>query len=89
MVVIKKSDQQEKFSYEKLARSVASANEEANAADAGEALDVELLIAEFQNIVADKEYITTGQINIIVYGLLFSKGALQTLKNYAGFKQYD
>lgn len=84
MYVVKRSDEQEKFSFEKLIQSIRVAN-----ADTEEAVDIELLIAEFQNIVADKEYITTGQINIIVYGLLFSKGALQTLKKYAEFKQVD
>lgn len=84
MIVIKKSDQEEKFSYEKLTFSIQTAN-----ADTDEPLDLELLVAEFQNIVADNEYITTGQINIIVYGLLYSKGAMKTLKNYADFKKYE
>ena len=82
MFVIKKSDEQEKFSLEKLVHSVAAAN-----AETDESLDLDLLAAEFQNIVADMEYITTGQINIIVYGLLFSKGAMQTLQHFAGFKK--
>lgn len=84
MDVMKKNDVQEKFSYEKLAGSIQAAND-----DTGEALDIELLVAEFQNIVADKEFITTGQINVIVYGLLFSKRTMQTLKNYAEYKKYD
>lgn len=84
MDVIKKSNIEEKFSYEKLANSVASANEGTD-----ETLDVELLLTEFQNIVANNDYVTTGQINVIVYGLLYSKGAMQTLKNYAEFKKYE
>lgn len=83
MDVIKKSDEQEKFSYEKLAGSIQAANE-----DTGEPLDVELVIAEFQNLVVDREFITTGQINVIVYGLLYSKNAPDTLKNYAEYKKY-
>ena len=81
MIVIKKSDQEEKFSFEKLSHSILAANE-----GTGESLDIELFMAEFQNIVADNDYITTGQINVIVYGLLYSKNAMGTLKNYAGFK---
>lgn len=84
MIVVKKSDAEEKFSFEKLGASIQSAN-----ADTNEPIDVTLLLAEFQNIVADSEYITTGQINVIVYGLLYSKDATQTLKNYAEFKKYE
>lgn len=80
MVVIKKTDQQEKFSLEKLALSIRGAN-----ANTQEALDVDLLAAEFQNIVIDKDFITTGQINVIVCGLLYTKGAMETLKNYNEF----
>lgn len=84
MFVIKKSDQEEKFSYEKLTHSIQAAN-----AGTDESIDIELLAAEFQNIVADSEYVTTGQINIIVYGLLYSKNAMKTLKNYAEHKKYE
>ncbi|NLW80007.1 MAG: hypothetical protein GXY32_11455 [Ruminococcaceae bacterium] len=84
MIVVKKSDAEEKFSFEKLGKSIQAAN-----ADTNEPLDIPLLFAEFQNIVADNEYITTGQINVVVYGLLYSKNAMQTLKNYADFKKYE
>lgn len=80
MNVIKKSDLQEKFSYEKLAGSIQAAN-----AEAGENLDIELLLMEFQNIAVNMDEITTGQIKILVYGLLYSKGALQTLEKYSGY----
>ncbi len=83
MDVIKKSDEQEKFSLEKLAHSIRAANREAE-----EPLDIELLLAEFQNIVFDIETITTGQINVIVYGLLYAKGAHKTLQSYANFEKY-
>ncbi|MDL2294950.1 hypothetical protein LJC60_10090 [Ruminococcaceae bacterium OttesenSCG-928-D13] len=84
MVVLKKSDVEEKFSPEKLAHSILTANSETE-----ESLDVQLLLAEFQNIVADMEQITTGQINVIVYGLLYSKSATETLAHYAEFKKYE
>lgn len=84
MVVIKKSDVEEKFSIDKLTASIRAAS-----AEAGEPLDVELLLAEFQSLVVNNEYITTGQINVIVYGLLFSKNAMQTLKDYVEFKKYS
>lgn len=83
MLVLKKSNEEEKFSYQKLAHSIMAANK-----DTEETLDVELLLAEFQNIVVDKEFVTTGQINVIVYGLLYSKKATKTLQNYADFKKY-
>ena len=82
MVVIKMSDQEEKFSLEKLARSISAAN-----ADTNEPIDLEMIMAEFQNLIVDNEYVTTGQIKIIVYGLLYSKKAMNTLKNYAEFKE--
>ncbi len=84
MTVIKKSDEAEKFSIEKLGRSILAASQEAE-----EPLDIELLLAEFQNIVFDSETITTGQINVIVYGLLYAKGAHKTLQCYADFGKYD
>lgn len=84
MVVVKKSGEEEKFSYEKLTHSVLAAN-----MGTDEPLDVGLLAAEFQSLVVDNEYITTGQINVVVYGLLYSKKAMKTLENYAGFKEYE
>lgn len=81
MIVIKKSDQEEKFSFEKLTRSILAANEGTD-----EPLDTELLMAEFQNIVANNDYLTTGQIKVIVYGLLYSKNVMATLKNYSEYK---
>ncbi|MDL2327098.1 hypothetical protein LJC64_00340 [Ruminococcaceae bacterium OttesenSCG-928-A11] len=83
MVVLKKSDVEESFSAEKLAQSIRAAS-----AEAEEPLDIELLLAEFKNIVADMEQITTGQINVIVYGLLYAKGATKTLERYASHKGY-
>lgn len=84
MIVLKKSDVEEPFLLEKLTHSVQAANVETD-----ETLDIELLMAEFQNIVVDMEQITTGQINVIVYGLLYSKKATKTLERYAGFKKDD
>lgn len=81
MDVLKKTDQQEKFSYDKLGLSIRAAN-----SGTDEPLDIELLLAEFQNLIADKDFITTGQIYTVVAGQLFTKGALKTLKNYAEFK---
>lgn len=80
MMVVKRSDQQEKFSLEKLSISIAAANSETQ-----EKLDIGLLLAEFQNLVVDKEYITTGQITVLVCGLLYTKGARETLEHYYDF----
>lgn len=83
MIVIKKSDKQEKFSFDKLSLSIRAAN-----ANTEDSLDIPLLIAEFQNIIVEKDYITTGQINVIIYGLLYSKKAFQTLKNFSEYTKY-
>ena len=82
MLVYKKSDVQEEFSADKLARSILSANSETE-----ETIDINLIMAEFRSIVIDKEDITSGEISVIVYGLLYSKGAVQTLEKYAEHKK--
>ena len=82
MLVFKKSDVQEEFSSDKLAHSILTAN-----AKTEEAIDIKLLMAEFKNIVMDKEDITSGEIEVIVYGLLYSKGAVQTLESYSEYKK--
>lgn len=77
MVVIKRSREEEPFSREKLSLSIKAANR-----DSGEAIDDDLIAAEFQNIVMDKDFVTTGQITAIICGLLYTKGMLKTLENY-------
>lgn len=82
MVVIKASDNQEEFSFHKLILSIKAANENTD-----EPLDIDLLKAEFQTIILDKEFVTTGEIKVIVYGLLWKNNAVQTLKNYTDFSK--
>lgn len=82
MVVIKKSNEEQPFSIEKLALSIKAAN-----MNTDEPLDVELVVAEFRSIIVDNDYITTGQIAVVVYGLLYSKGAFKTLYNFAKYKE--
>lgn len=82
MVVIKASDNQEEFSFHKLNVSIKAANENTD-----EPLDIDLLKAEFQTILLDKEFITTGEIKVIVYGLLWKNNAVKTLKNYTDFRK--
>lgn len=80
MIVIKMSREEEQFSLDKLSQSIGAAH-----ADTEEALDIDLLVAEFQSIIVDKDFLTTGQVKAIVCGLLYVKNALQTLENYAKF----
>lgn len=80
MTVIKKSGQKEDFSSEKLTHSILAAN-----AKTDEPLEVSALTAEFRQIVSGKELITTQQIDVIVYGLLYSKGLMKTLLKYVSY----
>lgn len=80
MTVIKKSGRKEDFSVQKLSNSISSANAKTN-----EFLTLNSLVAEFLQIAKGKELITTQQIDIIVYGLLYSKGLLQTLTTYISY----
>jgi len=80
MTVVKKSGRKEEFSTEKLSNSLRAAN-----IGTDELFDMASLTAEFQQIVQGKKLITTKQIDIIVYGLLYSKGFLQTLLKYISY----
>jgi len=80
MTVIKKSGKKEVFSIEKLSNSIKAAN-----AKTDEYLEASTLTAEFRQIVSGKELITTQQIDIIVYGLLYSKGLMKTLIAYISY----
>lgn len=82
MNVIKKSGVQELFSPEKLARSLEAANTSTK-----ESIDIPSLLTQFQQIVAEKTKITTQQINIIVFGLLYSSGHLSTLTRYQSYEK--
>lgn len=83
MIIIKKSGKKEDFSVEKLTNSIVAASKEAN-----EPIDertLKRIIAEFQLIVKGKNLITTQQIDVIVYGLLYSKGYYGTLNHYVSY----
>ena len=82
MKVIKKSGKQEEFSVKKLLNSIRAAN-----AGTDEPLKPALIEAEFQQIIKGKELITTQQIDIIIYGLLYSKGLAGTLENYITYEK--
>lgn len=84
MTVIKKSGKKEDFSPDKLSSSIKKANEKTE-----EAIDVDSLVADFNRIVNGKELIATKQIDIIVYGLLYSKGWLQTLVAFISYDEKD
>jgi len=80
MTVVKRSGKHEEFSTNKLANSIRAANEETD-----EPLKATFLVSEFEQIIKGKELITTQQIDIIIYGLLYSKGLLKTLNRYISY----
>lgn len=84
MTVIKKSGKKEDYSPDKLSNSITQASQRTE-----EAIDVRSLVSEFNRIVSGKELITTKQIDIIVYGLLYSKGLLQTLVSFISYDEKD
>lgn len=83
MTIIKKSGKKEEFSVEKLSNSIAAASIEANE-PLGES-ELKMILAEFQLIVKGKDLITSQQIDVIVNGLLYSKGHYGTLEKYVSY----
>lgn len=84
MKVVKKSGKVEEYLPGKLADSVRKANEKTE-----EVIDVDGLLRDFARIAEGKEHISTGDIDIITYGLLYSKGFHQTLLTYISFDEKD
>lgn len=82
MIVIKKSGMKEDFSIGKLQHSVRSANNKTD-----EMLDISDFLSSFEQIVDEKTQISTRHIDIIVYGLLYRLGHLQTLINYVSYEK--
>lgn len=84
MTVIKKSGKKEEFSPEKLANSLTHAGK-----DAAQEIDAKSLLLEFGRLVEGKKLITTRQIDIIVYGLLYSQKLTATLEAYTSYDKRD
>jgi len=80
MTVVKRSGNHEEYSSKKLANSIRAANQ-----DSGEPLKATFLVSELEQILSGKELITTQQIDIIIYGLLYSKGLVKTLEQYISY----
>lgn len=80
MTVIKKSGRKEEFSEVKLANSIRAANEKTE-----EIMNVDSLVYEFVRIASGKDLMTTRQIDIIVYGLLYAQGHLKTLLSFISY----
>jgi len=85
MTVIKKSGKKEAFSTEKLMQSIAAASDEAK--EPLNESDLKILLAEFQMITKEKNLITSQQIDIIVNGLLYSRGFHGVLAHYVSYTQ--
>lgn len=81
MTVIKKSGKHQEFSAKKILASIRAAN-----MGTEEYVDPLLILSEFEQIVEGKELISTQHIDVIIYGLLYSKGYLKTLVRYI---EYD
>lgn len=80
MNVIKKSGRKEEFSLEKLKHSLQAAN-----AFTDEPLNINAVVQDFHQIVSGKDLITTHQIDIVVFGLLYAKNAVKTLLSYHSY----
>lgn len=80
MTVIKKSGKKEDFLVEKWSNSIETANIKTD-----EPLEISKLKTDFLQIVRGKRLITTQQIDIITYGLLYSNGHMKTLIQYISY----
>lgn len=82
MQVIKKSGRVESFSLNKLGSSINSANY-----GTSEKIDIDSLLSELEEIVKDKRQITTRHLDIIVTGLLYTNGYVETLHKYMSYEK--
>lgn len=83
MTIIKKSGKTEDFSAEKLSVSIASASDEAGS-PLNES-DLNSIVSAFLDITKGKSEISTTNIDIIICGILYSRGYQNTLKSYSSF----
>lgn len=85
MVIIKKSGKKEAFSADKFKSSIAAASEEANQPLSDG--DLRKLLTDFQQIVNGKDLMTTQQIDVVINGLLYSKGFYGALEHYVSYNK--
>lgn len=84
MQIIKKSGRKEKFSIEKIKKSLLAA---ANDADISiTEAELKSITTELSHMIKDKDVMTSKQINIILSGLLYTNGFLNILEYYTHFK---
>lgn len=85
MTIIKKSGKKEDFSAEKLSRSISAASGDAN--EPLNESDLKILLAEFRQLVSGKELMTTQQIDVVMNGILYSKGYYGILEHYVSYSK--
>lgn len=85
MIIIKKSGKEEEFSADKLLCSISAASDEVKK-PLNES-DLKVFLANFQKILEGKTSISTCQIEIIVFGLLYEMGCTEILENYAAYSR--
>lgn len=84
MMIIKKSGRKEEFAPEKILRSIAAASDEAK--EPLTESDLNIILADFRQIVSGKNLITSRQVAIIVCGLLYSKSHFKTMEKYMSYQ---
>lgn len=82
MTTIKKSGAKEEFLEYKLSNSIDAANRGTD-----ESLNLKMLMADFYQIAKGRDEISTREIMIIVYGLLYEKGLVKTLESYSTYEK--
>lgn len=85
MVVIKKSGKKEEFAPGKIYQSIAGANDETD--EPMNESDLKVVISDLRHIVEGKDQIDTFQIDVIVSGLLYTRGLMKTLKQYSNYRK--
>lgn len=83
MLVIKRDGRKEDFLPEKIYQTVAAASDET--AEPLNESDLKAVISEIKSIMKGKEEIHSYQIDIILSGVLYTKGFLATLKKYRDY----
>lgn len=82
MTIIKRSGRKEEFQEYKLSNSIDAANR-----GTGESLSLKTLMADFEQIIKGNKELSTREIVIIVYGLLYEKGLIKTLESYSTYEK--
>lgn len=85
MLIIKRSGKTEEFSIDKIRAALAACSDEAD--QPFNESDLKRLTADLEQIISGKESLTTGQIVVIVAGILYTQGYFGALEHYLSYNR--